>query len=195
MGPPGGWRYRCPYCTGDPPVTSVGITFRQLVSNVQTHYNNMKHPDVALPTVIEAAICASLSPEDQVAYCDTGIRSRSAVGFGEVVTFTKWLSNWLTKGMPLVSQEEANRRAAICAGCPYNVSIHGCAVCATSIGILRNKLMQAEPTTSNSKLQACGVCGCDLKTIVHVPLNTLAHRGLDYSKVPWCWQNGETKPS
>ncbi len=192
VGPPGGWRFTCPYC-GEPKITSVGITFGQLLGRVRIHYTNMNHPDADLAVVVEAAICASLSHEDQVACCDTGVRNRTSVSFGEIVAFTTWLATWLTTGAKLVPQEEANRRASICATCPYNVSVSGCAVCRTSIGILRNKLMKVDPTTSNDSLKACGVCGCDLKTITHVPIETLQHRGLDYSKVPWCWQN-ETKP-
>jgi hypothetical protein len=190
IGPPGNWRFTCPHCN----VISTGITFGTLLGRVQQHYTNMNHPDSDLVTTVEESICASLSPADQVEYCKTGVRPRASVGFGEIVAFTTWLTAWLTGGAQLVTQEEANRRAAICATCPYNVPVSGCGVCRTSIGILRDKLMKVDPTPSDSTLNACGVCGCDLKTITHVPIETLQHRGLDYSKAPWCWQNDETKP-
>jgi hypothetical protein len=188
VGPPGGWRYTCPFC-GDPPVISVGITFHQLVQRVHQHYTNMNHPYGDLTAEIDAGICASLSPADKVAYCDMGVRHREAVAWGEIYNFMMWLGKWLLGGTQLVSQEEAERRASICASCPYNVPTSGCATCRTSIGVLRNKLMRVS-SSQDDKLEACGICGCDLKTIVHVPLETLSHRGLEaeYQQVPWCWQ-------
>jgi hypothetical protein len=185
IGPPGGWRYVCPTCN----VPSKGITFGQLLSNVRQHYENMQHPNANLAAEVENWICQSLSPADQVEYCQTGVRKRDAVNWGEIVSFFTWLTGWLTSGRPLVPQAEAERRAAICAECPYNIGLSGCSTCRQSIGVLRNKLMKVQPTAVNDKLRACDVCGCDLKTIVHVPLETLHARQLDYSGIPWCWQN------
>lgn len=185
LGPPGNWGYTQPE-TG---VRMSAITFQSLLSKVAQHRHNNNLPITNMAEEVESAICAALSPANQVAYCVTGNRERSAVGFAEVVRFTEWLGSWLTTGHKLVPQDEANRRAAICATCPYNVGVKGCGVCQKSIGILRNKLMKVEPTSSNSAIKACGICGCDLKTIVHVPLDTLKHRGLEYKNIPWCWQN------
>jgi hypothetical protein len=151
----------------------------------------MNHDSTNLAVVVEEQICTKLSPADQSEYCSIGVRAKTAVGFSEIIAFSTWLATWLAGGHKLVSQEEAVRRAAICATCPYNVPVSGCAVCRTSIGVLRNKLMQVDPTPSDAALNACGVCGCDLKTITHVPLETLQHRGLDYSKIDWCWVNGK----
>lgn len=188
IAPPGSWRYTCPHCP-DPKITSVGVTFGQLMQRVQQHYQNMNHTSSNLMAEVEDGICQSLSPADQVEYCDTGIRQRTSIGWGEIVAFFTWLATWWVGGRELVAQPEAERRAAICAKCPYNVVVSGCGVCRQSIGVLRNKVMALSATEQDNNLRTCGVCRCDLRTIVHLPLDTLRHRGTDYSKVPWCWQN------
>ena len=196
IAPPGNWRFTCPHCPGEPKITSVGTTFYQLVQRVQQHYDNQNHDSPNLADEIEAGICASLSPHEQKEYCNTGVRPRTTVSWGEVNSFFHWLAKWLLKGAPLVEHAEAERRAAICATCPYNIFVSGCATCRTSIGVLRNKLIRPEATAQDNHLRACGVCGCDLRTIVHVPIETLRHRGLNeqFAKVPWCWQNDGKKP-
>jgi hypothetical protein len=184
VGIPGGWHDQCPHCGNH----SVGITFGQLVSRVNQHYQNMNHPiDGTLEQEIEARLCAKLSPPDQVAYCQTGIRERRAVRWGEIFGFLTWLTSWISQGHQLVPHENAERRAAICANCPYNIGISGCGVCRKTIGNFRDKVLKVPPVAAETKLNACGVCGCDLKSLVHVPLESL--KGHDYSKVAWCWQN------
>lgn len=188
ISPPGNWSYTQPE-TG---VRMTAVTFQSLIGKVVQHRQNNKLDVANVYSEVEAAICASLSPEDQVANCVTGTRERRSVGWAEIVSFSTWLTKWWTGGRQLVEPEEANRRAAICATCPYNVGVTGCSVCRTSIGVLRNKLMRVTPTTSDNKLLACGICGCDLKTIAHVPLDTLEKSSHDYSKVSWCWRNKQS---
>jgi hypothetical protein len=186
VGVPGGWHDVCPYCGNH----SVGITFGQLVGRVSVHYSNMKHPIAgSLEDEVEARICAALKPPEQVAYCQTGVRQRTAVRWGEVVSFLTWLTTWFAAGRELVPHAEAERRASICASCPYNIAISGCGVCRKTINVFRSNILKAEPVSTEVKLNACSVCGCDLKSLVHIPLDTLKSKNHDYSKVSWCWQN------
>jgi hypothetical protein len=185
VGIPGGWHDECPHCGNH----SVGITFGQLIGKVTTHYQNMKHPVAgSIYDEVETRLCAKLCPQDQAAYCQTGVRQRKSVRWGEVAAFLAWITGWFGSGKPLVQQAEAERRAQICAQCPYNLAVTGCATCRRAMLVFREHVMKAEPTSVQNKLSACGVCGCDLNSLVHVPLETLKGRH-DYSMVPWCWQN------
>jgi hypothetical protein len=44
-----------------------------------------------------------------------------------------------------------------------------------------------QPTSRDGELRACGVCGCDLKTIVHMPLDAL-NASSDKEYPDWCWR-------
>jgi hypothetical protein len=187
-GPPGGWRFK----HLDTGYVSTGVTFQSLVQKVVQYRQNHGVPVVSegyarLSDEIEADICASMGPRDQVAYCDTKFRPLTGIHWREVARFLHTLAAWVKAGFEKVPQEEAERRASICATCPLNVGLAGCAVCRTALKAGRDVLMQAS-TAQDSRLQACGVCGCDLKTSVHVPLSVLLsdREGLVYPD--WCWK-------
>lgn len=186
-GPPGGWRFK----HLDTGYISTGTTFQQLVQKVAQYRKNHKVPAVSegyarLSDEIEADICASLDPTDQATYCDTKFRPLTGIHWREVARFLHTLAAWVSAGFKKVPQDEAERRAAICVVCPLNVGMAGCAICRTSLKAGRDALMQAT-TSQDAKLEACGVCGCDLKTSVHVPINVLRSAGeLNYPE--WCWK-------
>lgn len=188
VGIPGGWHDKCPHCGNH----SVGITFRQLAGRVAQHYQNMKHPVVGtIEHELEERLCAALCPKDQAAYCQTGVRQRQTVRWGEILAFLTWLTSWFGSGRQLVVQPEAERRAQICAQCPYNLAVSGCASCRIAMEVFRSKVMKATPVSKEAELRACGVCGCDLRSLVHVPMESLSGRH-DYSAVKWCWQNPQS---
>lgn len=186
-GPPGGWRFK----HLDTGFVSTGVTFQQLVQKVLQYRQNHSAPIVSegfarLSDEIEADICASMEPADQASYCDTKFRPLTGIHWKEVSRFLHTLAAWVKTGFTQVPQEEAERRAAICAVCPLNIGLAGCAICRSSLKAGRDALMQAR-TSQDVKLEACGVCGCDLKTSVHVPINVLrSDRELQYPD--WCWK-------
>jgi hypothetical protein len=182
---PGQWIYTQP----ETKHTMKGTTFRDLCAKVATHRNNMRIPTTArLSDEIEAAICARLSPEDQHEYCKDGMPERRSISWREVDQFLRTMVAWGLSGEPPVPQEEAERRASICEKCPMNVGTHGCGTCRVAMDAMREKLLK-RGTSHDSSLQACGVCGCDNKLQVHVPLDTLQGASNQRFVYPdFCWK-------
>jgi hypothetical protein len=172
----------------------AAITFGSLLSKVSTHRVNMGYPAVSegyvsLADEVEDFICNAMSPQDQIGNCQTTIRPMTSIHWRMAWNFLKTMGSWLITGFTIVPQAEAERRATICANCPYNVGLSGCGACRNTLSILRKELIQAS-TSQDDKLLACGVCGCDNTAQVHVPLDVL-RKGtghLDYP-VGWCWKS------
>jgi hypothetical protein len=188
LAPPGGYRYKQP----ESGFTLTGLTFHELLKAVAQHRANMNYTtEGRLADEIEDAICRGLSQEDQTQYCRNGLRMPTGVHFNEVVRFLKTAASWFVNGRQLVPQEEAERRAAICEKCPYNVQLTGCAPCKVVVKELRESLLRRS-TSRDPVLRACGVCGCDNQTQVHVPLEDLRAGKKDLVFPPWCWQTANT---
>lgn len=187
--PPGGWLYTEP-STGH---TMKAITFGTLVQRIAQHRANMSIPTKGdLASEIEESICRHLTPENQVAHCELGTAYPKSVHWTLVERFLKTAVAFVLGPDSLVSQEEADRRASICAKCPLNVGLSGCAICRSSLNELRDKLLQRR-TESDSLLGACGWCGCDNRVQVHVPISALASGKKDLPDPPeWCWQHPST---
>jgi hypothetical protein len=183
LAPPGGFRYTQP----ESGLTMTGLTLDALLKKVAQHRSNMGYPTPRrLSEEIEEAICRSLSPEDQTALCNNGIRARKSVSWTSVRDFLVSAGSWLKSG-EIVPVDEAERRAAICVGCPLNVPLAGCGICQTTLGALREAVLK-RGTSKDALLLACGVCGCDNKTQVHAPIEAL-RAGTGHFKYPdWCWK-------
>ncbi len=169
-----------------------GITIQQLSGRIATHRSNMKLPIVtdgfpSLQAEIEDAICRALSPCDQAANCDDGVRIPTSLDWTAVASFLRTMGGWLVKGFAAVPQEEAERRAGICLTCPYNVGVTGCGTCRIALEALRTTLSDAT-TSRDAGLNNCGVCGCDLKLSVHVPITTLRKGSGNLEYPAWCWK-------
>jgi hypothetical protein len=97
------------------------------------------------------------------------------VHFGDISNFLNVLKAWMPK-REWVAEEEAERRAAICAACPQNIEVTGCTGCHnivnTITGFLGNRA-----TGYDDQLKGCRVCGCSNRAQVHVPLDVL-HKGV-----------------
>lgn len=105
--------------------------------------------------------------------------------------FLRTAVSWVLSSQSFVEQEEAERRAAICAECPLNMDIKcggGCGF----VGMLNTamKLFASKSTTRDQALQSCGICGCALKVSVHIPLEVMNYPELvgEWEKAnPLCW--------
>lgn len=190
-GPPGGWQFR----QKESNFSMSGITFGSLLGKVAQHRTNLNYPPVSegfltLADEVEAHICQSLSPEDQYNNCDTGVTAARSVHWKLVAQFLKTLASWfLIHGLKRVEQDEAERRAAICAKCPLNVGMNGCGTCRAALQGVREALMNAH-TSQDAELRACGVCGCDNKMQVHVPIDSLNAATNSKTAYPdWCWKH------
>jgi hypothetical protein len=86
------------------------------------------------------------------------------------------LIDWLGEGAKHVSQEEAERRAKICMGCPNMV--HGSDFFQQSSFAIKNKLgLKVE---NESALKTCRSCSCPLALKVHVPYEEIKKWQRDY---------------
>lgn len=95
---------------------------------------------------------------------------------------------------PFVSQEEAERRAAICSKCIYNVKFKTpcsgvCPELRQLIGLIRG----SRSTPYDNDLMACGVCGCATSTSVWVRMDiqdkALTPQMRDvFGKIDYCWK-------
>lgn len=90
----------------------------------------------------------------------------------DVVNFLKVLKHWVFHNPALVEPEEADRRAAICATCPYNVDAVGCFGCANVAGMIFD-VVKDRSTPHDGQLKNCQVCGCVNRAQVWVPKETL----------------------
>jgi hypothetical protein len=107
---------------------------------------------------------------------------------GDVRNFLAVLKEWMTTRADFVSQEEAERRASICAGCPQNVPASGCAGCTSIISLIAS-IVGRRKTSKDDGLLNCGICGCANQAQVHVPLDVLA-KGItsDMAFPDNCWK-------
>lgn len=169
------------------------ITFGSLLGKVRQHRTNMAYPMVSegyntLSEEVQDTICQAMSPQDQVNNCETGIQNVSGIHWKRVGRFLSTMAAWFTtNGLQTIPQEEAERRASICAGCPLNVGMTGCGVCRVALQGIRVAVLDAH-TSQDEKLNACGVCGCDNKLQVHAPLAALRPSGSPLAYPNWCWK-------
>lgn len=121
--------------------------------------------------LMQEQLCSTLPPE----YCsyeqdDAGKQwINTRISFSDVIDFTKVLIAHAKTGGEYVSQEEADRRARICAACYLNVNVGGCGGC----GQLVDLVTESRSTPHDHLLKSCAVCHCYNKSQVHFPLATL----------------------
>jgi len=172
--PPDGWRYRIPE-TGKP---VRGNTYGAVVAAAAAQYaaNNLTAPQ-NLEELVEKQICDTY-PD----YCTgRGLNLTTLAGVRRtlvmMVSGTRTLGSWLIRGMPLVTQELAERRAEVCctggprgAKCPFNERPDGCTGCnmAQLVSAIKN-IIGSSKTSRDAQLEGCSVCGCSTKVKVWVP--------------------------
>lgn len=169
--PPGGWRYRVPE-TG---FVVQAWSWAALVPKILAHYqaNALKAP-AELEELVVAYACGTY------AKCEEGgVENHVARGtfknlhLNEVVRFTRTYWDALKRGEK-VSQDEANRRASICATCPYNQQPDGCTGCNSRVlKEIVGLISQAGRTPHDGQLKSCRFCGCFIQSLIWYPLDTL----------------------
>lgn len=125
----------------------------------------------------ENQLCQTLPP----GWCehDDGERSgrswvNTRLNWSQIVEGTKAYVDLILSGFKTVEQEEANRRASICASCYLKTPPQGCGSCLKIAQLIVGDVA-AKTTPHDSYLvnQACSVCSCPVKSIVHFPLSAL----------------------
>ena len=96
-------------------------------------------------------------------------------------------------GEPIyVAQEEANRRADICARCWNNMTTSFCAGCHAMYVIsgLVSNIRGKRTTPVDDRLLTCGSCGCRTQAIVHFQKDILLSGEkpeITNDRPDWCW--------
>lgn len=183
---PGNWRYTHP---------TTGMKFNEIVYAVLVT-KVMKHCMANGLTfdlgTFEDELCRQINAPS---VCSEGMRGKprpvqKRTTIDDAAGFIRVAGEWM-KGREFVPQEEAERRAAICAECPENQRIEGCSGCRNLVGRL-TQFLGRRKTQQDAKLQGCRVCGCSNIAQVHIPLEALS-KGIkaDMQFPDNCWK----KPS
>ena len=120
---------------------------------------------------LEQAVCAKYPAACTHAF-DDGLPVRrgrlqdTIVARGTKVMIAHWLNH-----AQVVTQDEANARAAVCAKCPWKTEInYSCGgPCGEIVGII--SMTADKSTTPDVGNTSCGICGCFLRTAVWLPLS------------------------
>ena len=182
--PPGGWKYTQPQTGAE----IRGGDYFQLIDKVRRHRHLNSIATLAIEEEVQAQICERLGDAGRAVYCRDKERKLDSkppagVAFDDVKHFLLTMGNTRR----FVSQKEASARAEICASCPRNIPVLGCSACRNLVNAVFNVIGNRK-TALDSKLRACGVCGCELKAAVHIPLEAFPHvRGQEFPD--WCWHH------
>lgn len=156
------------------PITGIevtGTTGDMVYSNaVAERQANGVHMGLEFWDEIMADICRDY-PQECSNVDPTRIRARGW-SMGDIVRGSLVMLNHKLSGSELVSQEEATRRAGICATCPqaavFSKPCTGiCRELAQLISSTGNK-----STPYDNPTRACGICGCLTMVSVWLPLET-----------------------
>jgi hypothetical protein len=163
----------------------VSVGWNSLVDDVRAHLKGNGLPvDPNLSLSMQTWWCREVSAENCSQPPTPGLRDAAAMA----ERFLRTVKSFVFSGAKKVSQEEAERRASICAGCPRNNAVNFCTSC-----FLRNLVASAVAmvsgwkTSKDDKLKGCSVCFCDLKLKVHIPVEHMDHKDLKTEWWSGCW--------
>lgn len=163
-----------------------GNTYEDLRKQVVQHRNKYNISNKFIDKQIQTQICENIDPSLCEYTNAIKIGYRKNFNISDVKSFLAAVTNTLKEG-GVVSQEEANRRAKICARCPLNKSIGGCYGCggiANSVFSLIGKRKHG----LEGRLKQCKACGCYLDAKVWVPLNAQP-KNEQHEYPSHCWMN------
>lgn len=172
--PPQGWRY----LQSETAVWIKAPSWDQLVREVKKHRTANKIPiGLKFEQQIIDQMCSFLPAE----WCsqtdpDLGRVTHSTVTFKQAVDTGKMFLDWFVKfGRKKVSVEQATERAATCVRCPYNQKLADCSNCSMrTIRNIVNVIVGGYDTEHDQRLEACAVCGCELRAKTRLPIELLA---------------------
>jgi hypothetical protein len=158
-----------------------------------------------LERMIGDQVCAAMPPEEQARRCrfldeDDAKNPKRLRAFRKGkqdlrdfgLAVKEVLAAHASREEVMVPQEEAERRASICAKCPSNLPLAPCWGCGSLARIYR-ELLTGLSTTLDPVLESCGECGCGNKVQVHLAPEVLsrisAQQGLTPENFPThCWK-------
>jgi hypothetical protein len=144
---------------------------------------------------IEEQIC--LNHPDECESDDPRMPRRKQLGVSDIIRGSRVMLSFYQAGKPLVSREEAERRAQICMKCNFNAEFSRpcsglCGELKDVVGVILNHT----GTQYDPHLKSCHVCACFNAAQIWVPWEIL-DKGLtpemreQFELVPRCWK----KPS
>lgn len=147
-----------------------------------------KVPPPDITRQIEDLLCKRMAGHPNCVPCNK--MRQQKLGFSEIVRWVKAMYQFAANNnFELVSQEEAERRAEICAKCPIQISTSGCWGCKGIAGLLP-RIAGARKTSFDPQLKACGVCGCYNGVSVHLPLDVQQDSNLNFPD--YCWKKAQS---
>lgn len=138
---------------------------------------------------IQRQICAAMPPgvcrgepgEDYRPLTDLSRR----LTLDKIQSFSLAIFEWVRTGGSLVDEEESQRRAKICLGCPFNKAPASCSC--SPLWAMIKALVPKKRQIDN--LHVCGVCGCvnSVKVLMPLPVLKESLRGRDLTWPSHCW--------
>lgn len=190
--PKGGpWRYTVPE-TG---FTVTGEYFKSLYANVRRHCEANNLP-VPYQEDIEDGACRETNPgpskcRKRPPKPVAGTLPHLSLAMAERFVLSVWGA---IKDRKIVSKTEAERRFAVCMGCPLATDIGGCTGC---YGILKTveKLWAKNPLPDVGEKRFCGACGCATRLKPWL-FNSTLDRAEKERPLYWegCWRNQPDPP-
>jgi hypothetical protein len=171
-----GWFHQVPE-TG---VVFVSYGWGELKKYVKAHLkgNNIPIPS-DLNRVMMEAYCAAT--DSNVCLENNPYQSEIQRIWDQGTRFFQTVKSTIAAGGKLVSQEEAERRASICAKCPLNqegltncISCKGKSIIADMLGFSIGR-----STPIDDQLKVCNVCGCANKIKIWFPRESMLHKDLE----------------
>jgi len=137
----------------------------------------------------EDILCRSLPPghckEKQPGVEQINVSTR--LTFEDVQRGTNVFKEWVGAGRPTVDQKTAEKRAATCASCFYNVTLPGCKPCYGALNIVKG-IVGIRKTHSDQWLNSCAVCRCFLGAKIWFPLESIKTTEEQLKRYPeFCW--------
>lgn len=163
----------------------VSVGWRSLVDDVRSHLKGNGLPvDPNLSLSMQEWWCREVDKANCADPVNPGLRDLPALA----ERFLRTAKDFVFKGGQRVSQEEAERRAAICASCPMNVSGEFCNTCFLRNMVASTIAMVTSWTTSrDAELKVCSVCGCKNSIKVFIPVENMNDKTLAEHWHSSCW--------
>lgn len=177
-----------------------GTTFDMLVARV-SKYRKVNGIPIGLgfESELESVVCDKYPVECRETDQTIPPAPRT-ISYRELLTGTMVMVSMLKAGRPLVSQEEANRRAGICRKCIQQVEFtKPCGGLCPELKRIVTTIVGVQKIAEYGDLKSCNICGCYLTAAIWIPLEIQIqplpdHVKMQFEKIPHCWKKQSLIP-
>ena len=186
--PPGGWRHVVEQTGVEIRAASASTLRRRIKDHLKA--NRLPLPD-DFDTWVDDAICRGMNLG--APFCgELGPKPEaSSLPFLTLGTVSRFVQTMLgvVRERRFVTRGEAERRYAVCMGCPNAVSISFCEKCVMA-WMKMKRMMTKNPLPDNPERRFCASCGCYIRLKVLIPNDILDKAEPVRPKyAPGCWRN------